>query len=87
MGGLASYVLGQKIKILKEKIILRKRTEFGSLKKRKNQCLDKLHALDQRELSHSWLEANHQTRTKVLSDYNKLLRMEEISWRQKSKVA
>lgn len=79
VSGLASFVFGQKLKILKEKILRWKKLEFGGLKARKNICLHKLSDLDNTSFNDPNQEVDSQSKSKVLSEYNGLLRMEEIA--------
>lgn len=77
--GTASFVFGQKLMILKEKILLWKNTEFGGLETRKNPCLGKLRDPDHNTFFHPHQDVDAQVRSEVLSEYNRLLRIEEIS--------
>lgn len=85
--GSPSYVFPQKIKILKEKILLWKRVDFGGLETTKKECLNKIRDIDMRNLNQSSLEDDSQVRLVAMSKYDCMLRIEEISWRQKSRAA
>lgn len=51
--GSASTVFGQKLKMLKEKILRWKKEDFGEIERGKQDCLQKLAAFDLRGMSNS----------------------------------
>lgn len=84
--GSASFSFAQKLKMLKECIVKWKNEEFG-MESRKFGCLKKLEELDRKGMSGGLNEEESRARVEIEQNYNRLLRMEEISWRKKSRVA
>lgn len=76
--GSASFAFGQKLKILKVKITQWKREEFRRLDVRMKSCLQKVSEIEQKGHSSSLPMHN---KVDTLYEYNRLLRLEEISWR------
>ncbi|RVW54301.1 Transposon TX1 uncharacterized 149 kDa protein [Vitis vinifera] len=83
--GSASFILAEKIKVLKVKLKEWNRDSFGRIELRKNAALEQVQFWDAREkisrLNLEELEARKEAR----EDYKKWVLLEEISWRQKSR--
>lgn len=77
--GSAGFVFGQKLKLLKEKIVQWKNEEFGGIEKRKQACLQTLAALDLKGISSILFDREEEAKAKAIATYNSLLQMEEIS--------
>ncbi|KAL6343127.1 hypothetical protein AAG906_019670 [Vitis piasezkii] len=83
--GSASFILAEKIKVLKAKLKEWNRDSFGRIELRKNVALEQVQFWDAREkisrLNLEELEARKEAR----EEYKKWVLLEEISWRQKSR--
>nr|CAN70867.1 hypothetical protein VITISV_027610 [Vitis vinifera] len=83
--GSTSFILAEKIKVLKVKLKEWNRDSFGRIELRKNAALEQVQFWDAREkisrLNLEELEARKEAR----EDYKKWVLLEEISWRQKSR--
>lgn len=79
--GSANYIFAQKLKMLKERILKWKKENFGGLKARKSSCLSELDKLGQKGMMGDLEEDEKSLLLDSKADYNRLLRMEEISWR------
>ncbi|RVW37936.1 Transposon TX1 uncharacterized 149 kDa protein [Vitis vinifera] len=83
--GSASFIMAEKIKVLKVKLKEWNRDSFGRIELRKNAALEQVQIWDAREkisrLNLEELEARKEAR----EDYKKWVLLEEISWRQKSR--
>ncbi|WJZ80362.1 hypothetical protein VitviT2T_000290 [Vitis vinifera] len=83
--GSASFILAEKIKVLKAKLKEWNRDTFGRIELRKNAALEQVQFWDAKEkisrLNLEELEARKEAR----EDYKKWVLLEEISWRQKSR--
>ena len=79
-------MLAKKLKALKEDIVKWNRQEFGNVVHQKKQLLEELRTVDAKEgdLGLSYGEKCH--RANLRSQVEHLLSLEEISWRQKSRM-
>ncbi|XP_065628779.1 uncharacterized protein LOC136067191 [Quercus suber] len=84
--GTPSFVFAKKLKALKEDIIQWNRSEFGHIGRKKSQLLETLKSLDAKEEEFGLSDAEACERAEVRSEVEKLLSLEEISWRQKSRM-
>ena len=84
--GTPSYVFAKKLKGLKEDIIQRNRQEFGNVGCKKKELLGALDLLDAKEGVLGLIEMKRNERNEVRSQVEHLLSLEEISWRQKSRM-
>lgn len=85
--GSASYKFAQKLKLMKDKIVKWKKEEIGGIESRKLSCLQKIESLKERNMERGLEEEEKAKMMENEKDYHKILRMEEISWLQKSKVS
>ena len=83
--GSASFIMAEKIKVLKGKLKEWNRDSFDRIELRKNAALEQVQFWDAREkisrLNLEELEARKEAR----EDYKKWVLLEEINWRQKSR--
>lgn len=79
--GTASFVFIQKLKLLKECIVRWKKEEFGRLESKKLAGLKKIEELKQKGMVEGLDAEELGVKAEAEQDYNRLLRMEEISWR------
>ena len=83
--GSSSFILAEKLKVLKSKLKEWNRDIFGRVEYRKDLALEQVELWDVKEkisrLSLEELEA----RTEVREEYKKWVLLEEITWRQKSR--
>lgn len=84
--GSTSFCLAQKLKALKQEIKNWNKVEFGKVEAHKNGCLKNLEMLDARDQLGIISNAKKIEREEVCRRYTDWLRLEEISWRQKSRV-
>ena len=84
--GTPSYVLAKKLKALKEDIDQWNRSEFGNVSHNKKELLEALILLDAKEGEFGLSEMEISERVVVSSQIENLLSLEEISWRQKSRM-
>lgn len=84
--GTPSFVFAKKLKALKEDIVQWNRLEFGHVGRKKTQLLEALKLLDAKEGEFGLSDAETCERVAVRSEVEKLLSLEEISWRQKSRM-
>ena len=74
------------MKALKEDIIQWNRQEFGNVGHRKKEILGALEVLDAKEGVLGLIETERVERNEARSQVEQLLSLEEISWRQKSRI-
>ena len=79
-------MFAKKLKALKEDIIQWNRLEFGHVGHKKKQLLEALTLLDAKEGEFGLFDAEACERVVVRSEVENLLSLEEISWRQKSRM-
>ncbi|XP_075663381.1 uncharacterized protein LOC142632956 [Castanea sativa] len=84
--GTASFVLAKKLKALKEDIIQWNRSEFGNVGWQKKEFFETLKLLDAKEGKYDLSEVEISERVVVRSQIQNLLSLEEVSWRQKSRM-
>ena len=81
-----SSVLANKMKVLKEDLKRWNRMEFGNVGVNKKKLLDKLARLDEKEGVHGLMHEERRQREEMKVEVECLVSLEEISWRQKSRV-
>ncbi|XP_075665339.1 uncharacterized protein LOC142635002 [Castanea sativa] len=84
--GTPSFVLAKKLKALKEDIVQWNRREFGNVARQKKQLLEELITLDAKEGDFGLSDGEKVHRAGLRSQVEHLLSLEEISWRQKSRM-
>lgn len=84
--GTPSFVFAKKLKALKEDIVRWNRLEFGHVSHKKSQLLETLKLLDAKEGEFGLSDAESCERAVARSEVENLLSLEEISWRQKSRM-
>ncbi|XP_075665589.1 uncharacterized protein LOC142635288 [Castanea sativa] len=85
--GIPNFVLAKKLKALKEDIIQWNRNEFGNVvRKKKKELLEALKLLDAKEGVNGLSEVEIGERVVLRSQIQNLLSLEEVSWRQKSRM-
>ena len=84
--GTPSFVLAKKLKALKEDIIQWNRSEFRNVGRQKKELLEALKLLDVKEGELDLSEVELGERAALRSQIQNLLSLEEISWRQKSRM-
>jgi len=83
--GFASFVLARKLKFVKEQLKKWNKKVFGDIKLRKYKLLDSVNALDVKEESDGLSSDEIDQRREAREELTRVLHMEEISWRQKSR--
>ncbi|XP_065622546.1 uncharacterized protein LOC136064571 [Quercus suber] len=83
--GTPSFVFAKKLKALKEDIIQWNCSEFGHVRQ-KSQLLEAMKLLDAKEGEFDLSDAESCERVVMRSEVKNLLSLEEISWRQKSRM-
>ena len=81
-----SFALAKKLKALKEDIVQWNRREFGNVERKKKQLLEELKKLDAKEGDFGLTDGEKGHRAALRSQVEHLLSLEEISWRQKSRI-
>ena len=71
---------------MKEDIIQWNWSEFGNVKRQKNELLEALKLLDVKEEEHDLSEVELGEKALLRSQIQNLLPLEEVSWRQKSRM-
>ena len=84
--GTPSYVLAKKLKALKGDIVQWNRNEFGNVSRHKKELLEALKLLDAKEGKFGLSKMEISEMVVVSSQIENLLSLEEISWRQKSRM-
>ena len=84
--GTPSYVFAKKLKALKEDIIQWNRQDFGNVGHRKKDLLGALELLDAKEGVLGLTETERNEKNEVKSQVEHLISLEEIFWRQKSRM-
>ena len=79
-------MFAKKLKALKEDLIQWNRQEFGNVGRRKKELLGTLGSLDAKEEVLGLTETERNEKIVVKSQVKHLLSLEEISWRQKSRM-
>lgn len=81
----ASFRFAHKLKILKDQVIRWKKEEFEGIEVRKPNFLHKLEGCEKKEILSGLEEEELTAKLNIKQEYHKLLRIEEISWGQKSR--
>ena len=84
--GTPSFVLAKKLKALKADIIQWNRSEFGNVERQKKELLEALKLLDVKERDKGLSEMELGERAVLRSQIQNLLSLEEVSWKQKSRM-
>lgn len=84
VNGIPSYMLAQKLKLLKGDLKKWNKEVFGWVEVQKAEVVAILQSLDAQEVSGSLLEADVVRRDAARQDYVRLARMEKTCFRQKS---
>ena len=84
--GTPSFVLVKKLKALKEDIIQWNQSEFGNVERWKKELMEALKLLDVKEAEPGLSEVELGERAELRYQIQNLLSLEEVSWRQKSRM-
>jgi hypothetical protein len=84
--GSPSFVLASKLKALKEDLKFWNKHVFGDINLKQLQLMAELSQLDEKEERGGLSTAERNNRKAVVGELDKLAHLEEISWRQKSRV-
>ena len=84
--GTPSFILAKKLAALKLDLKKWNETEFGNITFKKQDLWSKLNGLDAKEETHRLSAEEKLEQTNLRTNIEKLTLMEEISWRQKSRV-
>ena len=79
-------MLAKKLKALKEDIVQWNHREFGNVVRQKKQLLEELKTLDAKDGDFGLSDGENCHRAELRSQAEHLLSLEEISWRQKSRM-
>ena len=83
--GSASFILAEKLKVLKSKLKEWNRDIFGRVEYKKNLALEQVEFWDAKEKNSILSLEELEARTEVREEYKKWVTLKEISWRQKSR--
>ena len=86
LSGTPSYVLAKKLKALKGDIIQWNRSDFGNVGCQKKELLKALKLLDAKDEEYGLSQVEIGERAMMRSQIQNLLSLEEVSWRQKSRM-
>ena len=84
--GTPSFILAKKLNALKTDLKKWNETDFGNITVKKQQLWSKLNALDVKEDNQPITEEENLEKASLRADLEKAALLEEISWRQKSRV-
>ena len=84
--GFASYIVVTKLKFVKEKLKKWNRDVFGDIKTQKYNLLGIINSLDVKEETSGLSSVEIQQRRDAKEDWAKIILIQEISWRQKSRA-
>ena len=84
--GTPSYILAKKLTALKSDLKKWTETDFGNIAAKKQLLWSKLNVLDLKEDHHSLTKEEKLEKTTLRTELEKAALLEEISWRQKSRV-
>ena len=84
--GTPSFILAKKLNALKTDLKKWNETDFGNISVKKQQLWSKLNALDVKEDNQPLSKEEKLEKASFRTDLEKAALLEEISWRQKSKV-
>ncbi|KAJ9685117.1 hypothetical protein PVL29_017229 [Vitis rotundifolia] len=80
--GFASFILAEKIKVVKSKLKEWNRDVFGRVEYRKNLALDQMEFWDAKEKTNKLSLEEIEARREAREEYKKWVLLEEITWRQ-----
>ena len=83
--GSSSFILAEKLKVLKSKLKEWNRDIFGRVEYKKNLALEQVEFWDAKEKNSILSLEELEARTEVREEYKKWVLLEEITWRQKSR--
>ncbi|WJZ83279.1 hypothetical protein VitviT2T_002974 [Vitis vinifera] len=83
--GAASFVLTEKLKVVKTKLKEWNRDVFGRVEYRKNVALDQMQFWDAKEKTNRLTLEEMEARREAREEYKKWVLLEEVTWRQKSR--
>ncbi|RVW43419.1 putative mitochondrial protein [Vitis vinifera] len=83
--GAASYVLAEKLKVVKTKLKEWNRDVFGRVEYRKNVALEQMQFWDAKEKISRLTVEEMEARREAREEYKKWVLLEEVTWRQKSR--
>ena len=84
--GTPSYILAKKLIALKSDLKKWNEIDFGNIAAKKQLLWSKLNVLDLKEYHHPLIEEEKLVKTTLCIELEKAALLEEISWRQKSRV-
>jgi hypothetical protein len=84
--GTPSYVLACKLKALKQDLKKGNEEVFGNVERNKRKHFEELYAFDAIEGSRALVEEELLKKTEIVSEIERCSLLEEVSWRQKSRV-
>jgi uncharacterized protein YaiL (DUF2058 family) len=84
--GSPSFVLACKLKALKSKLKTWNVEVFGNVERNKRKLLEELQAVETVEDSRALVEEEIHKKLEVVSELERCLLLEEVCWRQKSRV-
>ena len=84
--GSPSFIFAKKLAALKSDLKKWNESDFGNISVKKQQLWSKLNVLDVKENSQSLSDEEKREQTSLRADLEKAALLEEISWRQKSKI-
>ena len=84
--GFASFVIARKLKFVKEELKKWNKEVFGDIKLRKYKLLDSINALDVKKGYVGLSSDEIDQRREAGEELARVLHMEEVSWRQKSRA-
>ena len=83
--GTASFILAEKLKVVKTKLKEWNRDVFGRVEYRKNVALDQMQFWDEKEKTNRLTLEEMEARREAREEYKKWVLLEEVTWRQKSR--
>ena len=83
--GSASFILAEKLKVVKIKLKEWNRDVFGRVDYRKNLALEQLQFWDEKEKTNRLSLEEMDARREAMEDFKKWVLLEEVTWRQKSR--
>ena len=83
--GSASFIMAEKLKVVKSKLKEWNRDVFGRVDYKKNLALDQLQFWDAKEKTNRLSLEEMDARREVRKEYKKWVLLEEVTWRQKSR--
>lgn len=81
--GTPSYVLARKLRALKQYLKKWNVEEFGNVENKRKQFMEQLKFLENQELLGGYSGEDLESNQRMIADFEKITRLEEISWRQK----